>query len=83
MMRGMQEVDNGHVPSKQAALCCYNQSRDFCCWTARHQIDSEKLATSFVYQGLSDGTKAYFKAFVDQSTKQLVVLPAMLPAQAW
>ena len=80
---GMQEVDAGHVPSKEAALCCYNQSRDFCCWIARHQNDSEKLAKLIVDKGLSDGTKAYFKAFVDQSSKQLVVLPAMLPAQAW
>ena len=84
-MYAMQEVDKGHALSKEAALCCYNESRDFCCWVARHQHDSEKLAKLITQKGLSNGTdgKAYFKASVDQTSKQLVVLPAMLPAQAW
>ena len=76
----MQEVDKAHVPSKEAAMCCYNGSRDFCCWVANHQHDREKLAKLIIDGGLSDGSKASFTAFIDQSSKQLV---AMLPAQAW
>lgn len=79
----MQAVDKAHVPSKKAAMCCYNESRDFCCWIARHQHDSEKLAKLIVNGGVSDGSKAFFIAFVDQRSKQMAVLPAMLPAQPW
>ncbi len=62
---------------------CYNQKRDFQCWIPRNQNDSEQLAQLIRASGLSGGLKAYFKAFVDQTTKQLVVLPRMLPAQPW
>ena len=64
-------------------LMCYNQKQDFQCWIPRKQNDSEKLADLIRASGLSEGLKAYFKAFVDQTTKQLVVLPTMLPAQPW
>ena len=64
-------------------LMCYNQKRDFQCWIPRQQNDSEKLARLIKTSGLAGGLKAYFKAYVDQSTKQLVVLPMMLPAQPW
>ena len=64
-------------------LMCYNQKRDFQCWIPRNQNDSEQLAQLIRVSGLSGGLKAYFKAFVDQTTKQLVVLPTMLPAQPW
>ncbi|KAL0052246.1 hypothetical protein WJX82_010627 [Trebouxia sp. C0006] len=64
-------------------LMCYDQKRDFQCWIPRNQHDSEQLAQLIRASGLSGGLKAYFKAFVDQTTKQLVVLPTMLPAQPW
>lgn len=64
-------------------LMCYNQKRDFQCWIPRQQNDSEELATLIRTSGLAGGLKAYFKAFVDQTTQQLVVVPTMLPAQPW
>lgn len=64
-------------------MMCYNQKRDFCCYIPRNQNDSEQLAKLIQESGLSGGLKAYFKAYVEQSTKQLVVVPKMLPAQAW
>ena len=64
-------------------LMCYNQKRDFQCWIPRQQNDSEKLARLIKTSGLAGGLKAYFKAYVDETTKQLVVLPMMLPAQLW
>ena len=76
-------MDKAHVPSEKASLCCYNEGRDFCCWIARQQHDSEKLANLVINEGQSDVGKAYFKAFVDHTSNQLVVLSAMLPAQAW
>lgn len=78
----MKEVKNSHESSKEAALCCHNENTDFCCWIARHQNDSEKLAELIMDKGLPDGTRAYLKACVDQSSTQLVVSSAMLPAQA-
>ena len=62
---------------------CYNQKRDFLCWIPRQQNDSEELALLIKGSGLSGGLKAYFKAYVDQTTQQLVVVPTMLPAQPW
>lgn len=56
-------------------LMCYNQKRDFQCWIPRNQNDSEQLAKLIRASGLSGGLKAYFKAFVDQATKQLVSCP--------
>ena len=66
-----------------ADLMCYNQKRDFLCWIPRQQNDSEELALLIKGSGLSGGLKAYFKAYVDQTTQQLVVVPTMLPAQPW
>ena len=51
-MCSMQEADDGHVPPKEAALCCYNDSKDFCCRIAWHQNDSKKLAKLIVDNGL-------------------------------
>ena len=64
-------------------MMCYNQKRDFQCWIPRQQHDSEELAKLIRSSGLAGGLKAYFKAFVDQTTQQLVVVPTMLPAQPW
>lgn len=64
-------------------MMCYNQKRDFQCWIPRKQNDSEELAKLIRSSGLAGGLKAYFKAFVDQTTQQLVVVPTMLPAQPW
>ena len=64
-------------------MMCYNQKRDFQCWIPRQQHDSEELAKLIRSSGLAGGLKAYFKAFVDQATQQLVVVPTMLPAQPW
>ena len=69
--------------AEMAELMCYNQKRDFMCWIPRKQNDSEQLAKLIQEGGLSGGLKAYFKAYVDQATKQLVVVPKMLPAQPW
>ena len=64
-------------------MMCYNQKRDFQCWIPRKQNDSEELAKLIRSSGLAGGLKAYFKAFIDQATQQLVVVPTMLPAQPW
>lgn len=64
-------------------MMCYNQKRDFQCWIPRKQNDSEELAKLIRSSGLAGGLKAYFKAFVDQTAQQLVVVPTMLPAQPW
>lgn len=53
------------------------------CYIPRQQNDSEQLAQLIRQGGLSDGQKAYFRAYVEQATKQLVVVPSMLPAQPW
>ena len=77
----VEQVKHSLPPPEVMDMMCYNQKRDFLCWIPRKQNDSEKLAQLIRAGGQSGGLKAYFKAFVDQSTKQLVVVPTMLPAQ--
>ncbi len=73
----------GQHSSKSDPLLCRNEDRDLLCYIARHQHDSEKLAQLIVQKGLSNGAKAYFKAYMDQPTQQLVILPTLLPEQPW
>ena len=79
----MQELERQFQPSRIGPMFCYNESKDFCCWIGRQQNDSEKLVDLISEKGVAGGAKAYFKAFVNQTTKQLVVLPTMLPVQVW
>lgn len=75
-----QECEKGRQLSE---MMCYNEKRDFMCWIPRKQDDSEKLADIISQRALAGGLKAYFKAYVDKATKQLIVVPNMLPAQPW
>ena len=82
-MQELAEHVQGLEGQQLSELMCYNQKRDFVCWIPRGQNDSEKLADIISQRGLAGGLKAYFKAYVDKTTKQLVVVPSMLPAQPW
>ncbi len=78
----MQAYGEGRNP-QTAPMLCHNQNRNFCCFIDRQQHDSEKLASLMIEKGVMGGRKAYFKAYVDQTVQQLVVVPAMLPGQDW
>ena len=73
----------GEDTPQTAPMLCQNQNRNFCCFIDRQQHDSEKLASLITEKGVMGGRKAYFKAYVDQTVQQLVVVPAMLPRQDW
>lgn len=64
-------------------MLCYSEDQDFCCYIPREQQDSELVAKLIQDKGAAGGCKAYFKAYVDQSTQQLVIVPTVLPAQVW
>ena len=78
----MQAYGEGSSP-QTAPMLCHNQNRSFCCFINRQQHDSEKLASLIITKGVMGGRKAYFKAYVDQTVQQLVIVPAMLPGQDW
>ncbi len=73
----------GEDTPQTAPMLCQNQNRNFCCFIDRQQHDSEKLPSLITEKGVMGGRKAYFKAYVDQTVQQLVVVPAMLPGQDW
>ncbi len=73
----------GEDTPQTAPMLCQNQDRNFCCFIDRQQHDSEKLASLITEKGAMGGRKGYFKAYVDQTAQQLVVVPAMLPGQDW
>lgn len=79
----LQELDRQYRPSKTGPMFGCNENKDLCCWILHQQNDSEKIADSTEEEGVAGSSKTYFKAFVDQTTKQLVVLPTMLPMQLW
>ena len=78
--------DLGAGIRQTAPMLCCSQNRDFCCFINRQQHDSEKLASLIIenFKGPVGGRHtAYFKAYVDQTAQQLVVVPALLSRQGW
>lgn len=80
---GLQRLDYSHLSKSNDPILCYDEDRQFCCYILRKQNDSEKLARLIQEKGFVGGGKAYFKAYIDQTTNYLVVVPTLLPAQPW
>ena len=64
-------------------MLCHSQNKDFNGLINRQQNDSEKLANLVREKGQMGGLKAYFKAYVDRTAQQLVIVPAVLSGLDW
>ena len=74
----------GRIPDPEdVPMLCHSQNKEFCCLIHRKQNDSEKLADLVQEKGEKGGVSAYFKAYVDQTAQQLVIVPVLLPGLDW
>lgn len=74
----------GGLPNPESVpLLCHSQNKAFNGLINRQQNDSEKLANLVGEKGEMGGLKAYFKAYVDQTAQQLVIVPAVLSGLDW